>query len=110
MSTVYGHANRVIVWLGEASHDSDMVMHDEVLESVLRELGQVDGHVPPMQLPDLGLPDQSDCLWPAIGNLLLLQWFSRLWIIQEVVLAQKVEVLCGRFCGLGTAGASERQH
>jgi hypothetical protein len=48
------------------------------------------------ELHDLGLPDVSDRLWPAIGNLFLRRWFVRRWIVQEVVLAQEIDVFCGR--------------
>jgi hypothetical protein len=96
MSTIYGCANKVIVWLGEAGHYTDMIMNEEVIELIVRGLRQAEGAVLRHQLPGLGLPDASNRLWPAIGNLLNRRWFSRLWIVQEVLLAQKIDVVCGR--------------
>ena len=96
MSTIYGRANRVVVWLGDASHDSDLIMNEGFMGSIVQKLESTVGRVRYSQLPGLGLPEKSDRLWLAIGNLLQRRWFSRLWIVQEVVLAQEIDVLCGR--------------
>jgi Heterokaryon incompatibility protein (HET) len=109
IGTVFGRANKVDIWLGEESDDSHMIMDEKLMKSIYRSLRKAEGMVLYGQLPDLGLPDESDPLWPAIGNLLLRRWFSRLWIVQEVVLAQKIErFLRWSFSALGMACPPEQ--
>ena len=96
MSLIYGRANRVIVWLGDASQDSDNIMDEIFMESTVDGLEPMQAIITRNELPVIGLPDSSDNVWLAIGNLLTRSWFSRLWIVQEVVLGQEIDVLCGR--------------
>jgi hypothetical protein len=47
-------------------------------------------------LPELGLPDQQNPLWPALGYLYRRKWFGRLWTFQEAVLGSDVRMVCGQ--------------
>jgi len=47
-------------------------------------------------LAGMGLPNRNDKLWTTLRFLLKRTWFNRLWVIQEVVLAQHMIVLYGR--------------
>lgn len=47
------------------------------------------------ELPSLGFPCAGDRFWQACGDLLYRPWLDRLWVIQEVVLAHRVEIRCG---------------
>jgi hypothetical protein len=42
------------------------------------------------------LPDESDERWDAVRRFFLRDWFSRLWVVQEFVLAREVTFYCGR--------------
>lgn len=41
------------------------------------------------------LPPPHDARWRSVGNLFARPWFSRIWIIQEFVLAREAVLLCG---------------
>ena len=108
MSQVYRLAHRVLVWLGPGSSESNHAL------STLRYLGQqvavtTDNFT--MMSPDAtekrwfhrghDLP-YSPHTWAAIESLFRNSWFTRLWIIQEIVLANRFAVLQ---CGHDTIGA-----
>ncbi|KAF2490953.1 hypothetical protein BU16DRAFT_621632 [Lophium mytilinum] len=42
-----------------------------------------------------GFPELHDSVWPAVLHLFLRDWFSRLWVLQEAVLAKEIDVLYG---------------
>lgn len=42
-----------------------------------------------------GLPDISQKEWDALASIYLRQWFNRVWVLQEIVLAQSVVCFCG---------------
>ncbi|KAH3913242.1 hypothetical protein HBH56_113530 [Parastagonospora nodorum] len=94
MATIYARAYRVVVWLGEASDDSDLVFGE-----MLREEGKTS--------PFGAKATKIDS---AAVALLKRPWFQRIWILQEVAAARNIVVMCGRdridgyaFC-LGTDG------
>ncbi|KAF9891666.1 hypothetical protein FE257_003678 [Aspergillus nanangensis] len=79
MPEIYSRAKRVLIYLGEA-------MHEELPGLAYISRG------PTSHLRD-------DELWPVvrqtIASLLRRRYFSRVWILQEVALAQEALVLCG---------------
>lgn len=103
MGSFYRHACRVIVFLGLASNDSRVAL------STLEHLGGQVAYTPVgtrtrsieatdgkwfSRSTDLGYDDAT---WSAISELLRRDWFSRLWIVQEVRLAcRRSTVQCGR--------------
>ncbi|KAH6677725.1 heterokaryon incompatibility protein-domain-containing protein [Halenospora varia] len=79
MAEIYGQANRVIVYLGEAANDSDQALEDirltaenEFTNSSNRERSQ-----------------------EAILKLLERPWFRRMWVLQEVAAARRILIMCG---------------
>ncbi|OCL01779.1 hypothetical protein AOQ84DRAFT_328482, partial [Glonium stellatum] len=79
MTKIYGQANRVIVWLGEAADNSDQALEDirvaaesECTNSLNNENSQ-----------------------KAILRLLERPWFRRIWVLQEVAAARRVLIMCG---------------
>ena len=80
MKTIYTNANHVMVWLGVPSRN---------VETFLRTFFY-DG-----KLLAEELRDNPDDTIPSLLELLNNAWFSRLWIIQEVVLAKDASILCG---------------
>lgn len=42
-----------------------------------------------------GLPARTDPSWDVLGKFLVQPWFSRIWVLQEVVLAADFVVYCG---------------
>ena len=93
MHWMYQVAERVIVWLGEHSEDSCLAIHQlemisnmnpEDCLSQLRGMAAFDRHLP--MGPRFGKPIDSFFMRP---------WWSRVWVMQEVVWASKIIVVCG---------------
>ncbi|GES59754.1 HET-domain-containing protein [Aspergillus terreus] len=84
MRTIYGQANCVIVWLGEAVNDGD-----KALESI-RQLAGINGleEGPGNAQP---LETSHDFCWALLQR----DWFRRIWVLQEVGLARCVCIVCG---------------
>ncbi len=49
----------------------------------------------PERLCKYGLPARTDPSWDILGQFLVQPWFSRIWVLQEVVLAADFVVYCG---------------
>ena len=80
MKTIYTNANHVVVWLGVPSQDVEVFLRAFFYDG--RLLAEE-------------LRDNPDATIPSLLELLNNPWFSRLWIIQEVVLAKDASILCG---------------
>jgi hypothetical protein len=89
MRRVYTEANKVTVWLGARTHDSDLAMDH------LSELARgVDGDKRGAWISGLAEP-RYRLAWVAFRSLLRRNWWKRAWVIQEVALARKIELVCG---------------
>lgn len=89
MPTVYGEAEQVCVWLGDASDESDMAI--EFMKDIMKDLWKFD---------DLCKPRFTDGretgpYWKALFSLIMRPWFSRRWIVQEIALAKDGLIYCG---------------
>ena len=74
-------ASQVWVWLGESADSSDCAM--DLLNLVTT-----------MKFSDLSYqPDPF--AWEAINSLFKRQWWTRLWVVQETLLARRAIVHCG---------------
>ncbi|KAE8405527.1 heterokaryon incompatibility protein-domain-containing protein [Aspergillus pseudonomiae] len=80
MRTIYAQAERVIVWLGEATENGDQALGS------IRRLGEGQDIT-----SSLDNPEPSD----ACLRLLQRDWFSRIWVLQEVGVARCVYIMCG---------------
>ncbi|KAF2651311.1 HET-domain-containing protein [Lophiostoma macrostomum CBS 122681] len=102
MGSIYRRASRVVVWLGEAASDGDLAM------SAMHYLGQqVDvtkdfwllRHPEAVEMQwfkrDVHLPYEQT-LWTALEHLFGRAWFERLWVVQEIVMANRHSIVqCG---------------
>ena len=106
MGAIYRSAARVLVWLGPASPNSGQALSFavELCEAFLAFFQYHGTEVPPfvsqnesvtMEPTGFELPIQSDPRWMALAELLNRPWFSRYWIIQEVMVNDEVIVQCG---------------
>ncbi|MCJ1398138.1 hypothetical protein MMC11_001335 [Xylographa trunciseda] len=95
MRELYGKAHFVVVWLGEEFEESALVMDAVHVQAMQRQLRGVPGYGAPMDLLQYGLPGPEDPMWQAVGRLCDRDWFYRTWVVQEVALARRIEVLCG---------------
>jgi Heterokaryon incompatibility protein (HET) len=93
MGTIYSLAQKVVVWLGEEENDSSLAI--QTLDELATTLQNETNKRGPRYKDTTKLPyDQS--MWEAIHELLTRSWFSRLWILQEVQLANNdALVQCG---------------
>ncbi|SPO07340.1 uncharacterized protein DNG_10034 [Cephalotrichum gorgonifer] len=101
MAYIYRSAASVVSWLGEEDE------HTEPGFALLRELKSVSDRTPHLMQVLAGLsPDSGGYgeqlavfsnrqAWVAVAHVFQRTYFTRAWIIQEVVLAPAVSVLCG---------------
>ncbi|PQE08748.1 Ankyrin repeat protein [Rutstroemia sp. NJR-2017a BVV2] len=99
LGSIYSRAERVIIWLGEYTYDTDFVMHhmkhlenrgfkdisncQEILDKQWANTGS-------LVVRDLTLK-QRDVFVESLNSLLHRSWFERVWIIQEIANAQVAE-------------------
>ena len=90
MRDVYVSAHKVLVWLGPSTEGSDLAMDSipPLGESIAENRFAQD------PLPSC-LPGRDDPFWPALEDLYKRPWYDRLWVLQEVILAKDIDVLCG---------------
>ncbi|KAF1847634.1 HET-domain-containing protein [Cucurbitaria berberidis CBS 394.84] len=84
MDIIYGNAERVCIWLGEANDSS---------RTALRFIKNEVSHLQSFDT----LCDSKDASkkWVALLDLMQRPWFSRRWVVQELALAQKAVIYCG---------------
>jgi hypothetical protein len=90
----------MLIWLGEADEDRDLVVDSmrsltEKLSKVDREQARGPYFRPRNIFNTHGLPDKDDAVYKALVALKQRPWFSRLWTLQEAILAQDPVIVCG---------------
>jgi hypothetical protein len=96
---IFQSAEVVLCWIGEERDDSPTAIQT-LLQIRTHELAP---KIWPPQLPPIpenwieGLPPVQDPVWWSIQNLFEREWFSRVWVIQEVVLATELKLICGNY-------------
>ena len=103
MASIYKSASRVVVWLGPEADGASIALYtmeytgkqsESTLDHcVLRspESAELDWFKPSTNLP------YEEEVWTAIEKLLERAWFTRLWVRQEVQLANEKSVIrCGK--------------
>jgi hypothetical protein len=95
MHEIYGQARNVIVWLGTPEDGSDLVMDSKKISGLNKTLQLLPGSNIALSVTAPELPHAEDPIWKAIGRLCDRDWFYRTWVIQEIALARKAELLCG---------------
>ncbi|KAG0647969.1 Heterokaryon incompatibility protein [Hyphodiscus hymeniophilus] len=95
MRNIYGDTWEVIAWIGEDDHDTGLAFDliDALSEASFKGCGE---------LLEERLREDPDYLgrgcWIALHDLMIRQYWHRLWIIQEVILGSSSVVLrCGRY-------------
>lgn len=100
MDQIYKAADTTVIWLGrEDHHTKTAVQFILKLYPILDKLQHT--KIPTYQAMSLegymarGLPYIAQHEWDALASIYLRQWFQRVWVIQEVALAQNVVCFCG---------------
>lgn len=90
MDVIYRQAESVVVWLGDPSSDSDLAMDFiNILDQTSRRNLSVAEIRATLQ------QDHYRAHWRALTNFLSRRWWSRVWSVQEFVLAPSLEFWCG---------------
>ena len=99
MGSLYSRAKEVIVWLGAASDDSDSATKQlhawSTNETFLTAESLIKLTRNTQDFFEAGLKPQHDPIYNALGALFCRSWFTRLWVFQEKVLAQRCRLFCG---------------
>lgn len=96
MGQIYSNANKVLIWLGSASEDSDLAMDSvPTLIEDLKRLDSVDRTPSQVLSGDWGLSTEQS---KALNRLFNRRWFSRVWTLQEAALGVSSWILCGEKC------------
>ena len=99
LPNIFQSAEIVLCWIGEERDESTAAIQT-LLQIRTFELAPQKW---PAQLPSIpetwkdGLPPINDDIWWSIQNLFEREWFSRVWVIQEVVLAKELKLICGNY-------------
>ncbi|KAG4441173.1 hypothetical protein IFR05_003344 [Cadophora sp. M221] len=91
MGEIYKNARRAVVWLG-LERRGNLSLNDggkaiTFLESIKRQ--PIEGYI------RCQLTSQEEQTWLSVVDLFQRTYWTRLWIIQEVVLATKIIIQCG---------------
>ncbi|KAE9368957.1 hypothetical protein N431DRAFT_382768 [Stipitochalara longipes BDJ] len=101
MGDIFKMAERVIVWVGSSTADSQLAMQTldylgrQVVSTTDRRLAPAPGTVEKTWFESSVQLPFDDSTWRAISNLLQRSWFERLWVVQEAHLARRGLFLCG---------------
>ena len=96
MAELYSRAQTVLIWLGEASDQSDLAME---FFPIFVELAQRDDgrsrSLQSSQAPS-GIIPWRGALATSLRNLLSRSWFGRVWTLQEAAMARDAQIWCGQ--------------
>ncbi|KAK4212991.1 heterokaryon incompatibility protein 6, OR allele, partial [Rhypophila decipiens] len=92
MDRVYSRARSVISWLGEGGSNVDKAAR------LLQRLAGISQSVVTRPGFDVAkfVADIPSAEWLALGEFLARPYFKRVWIVQEIAMAQHLVVLCGK--------------
>jgi hypothetical protein len=110
MSEIYSNATQVLVYLGEVEDWSELLEEfipklskakDEIAVKVDYGYISFDQGISAKRQQELGIPFftiwsiPNQSMFLALQKLFLREWFRRIWIVQEITLAQHATVFCG---------------
>ncbi|KAE9362599.1 HET-domain-containing protein, partial [Stipitochalara longipes BDJ] len=98
MYQIYQGAREVVVDLGHASEGSENLpgLFEDIIVAAAEEYGiHVKPRTPNALAGRARLPPSTSDIWHAFKSFLERPWFTRVWIIQEVIAAKKFIVICG---------------
>ncbi|KAK0627771.1 heterokaryon incompatibility protein-domain-containing protein, partial [Immersiella caudata] len=93
MADIYANANRVVVWLGEASADSDIAF--DALKGAARGKFMKLDEEEDLEDVQKKAPGESLEERRAVFAVLERPWFQRIWVVQEVGVARRILMKCG---------------
>ena len=102
MRGIYSRAKKVVVWLGEGTEDTAEAF--KLIERLSRihflGLEPQEMAITIEGLKSLELPDPDAPTWKTLDEILWRDWYFRVWILQEILVARDIVVTCGS-CSVG---------
>lgn len=97
MPEIYTYAAKTLVYLGEHTDHSELVPKfvDSVIKLDIGRIRQTQPNPNTTHASALNLPAKDDPAWEAIVRFFCRPWFSRVWVVQEVILARDARFYCG---------------
>ena len=102
MRNIYSKASEVIAHLGEAANRSEEIplCIDGIIQGVehwqqAHEWGSKPSPIPEQDYVAYEIAPYNNVCWEIIKVFLTRPWFTRIWIIQEAVLARELTFICG---------------
>jgi hypothetical protein len=107
MQHVFRHARPVIIWLGEATADSNLALtfvrqiHGRYLSHTRQRFENEKMEDYP-KVPEIKaklrcfMKPKCTSSWVALHSLFNRPWWSRAWIIQELLMAKQLQLFCGK--------------
>ena len=99
MADIYRQADSVLVWLGEDFQESSTSIRliRQLLNSITEQEKKngFGGQLTHEELLARGLPHADSPEWTKLELLFWRPWFSRVWIIQEIILPKSAIILWG---------------
>jgi Heterokaryon incompatibility protein (HET) len=100
MSRIFNTASCVIAYLGEEQCQSSLALTTlmQIKINSANPKKWPDSRVPaPLSWGGGYIPPARDTVWEPIVEFFARPWFRRVWIIQEIIVAAKVKVVCGEW-------------
>lgn len=107
MGTIYSRAQSVFIWLGEDPLNEAPIAFGLIQQTTRASTDLLAVHGQADLIPRSAI-DERLCLdrelWLTVERLMSSPWFTRVWVLQEVGLARKATLACGKarmnFCEL----------
>ena len=98
MPEIFKSAEEVVAWVGEeTNNDRDALDYFRKLAAVLEQQEASSSFESESGSGTVSLTIAEDsAMWDSINKFFERPWFHRVWIIQELVFATKVKVVCGK--------------
>jgi hypothetical protein len=97
MKEIYTKAAKCVVWLGDCPRGSPVDRALPQLPGLLQKLQRYPPHLGfnEVSFKRYGIPVPTSDEWEGLGDLMVNEWFTRVWTFQESVLPKTLEMLYG---------------
>jgi hypothetical protein len=94
MRDIYSHAMTVLIWLGPKTESSGIAM-EWIEELSLRKQKSLGLQEQLSGFPTAQITNRQTQRWQALSELCRREYWRRVWIVQEVILARRIIIHCG---------------
>ncbi|KAF7876826.1 hypothetical protein EAF04_001909 [Stromatinia cepivora] len=99
MGEIYSKCSQVIIWLGVADFHSPYAIEVINILSKIPEERYTELQITDLEdwdiYPKMGIEEVESWKWLEYAAFLQRTWFSRIWVVQEAFLPEKIVVICG---------------